>query len=337
MGRSMPRSSGEIAISHSDRDSNRYRISLRGIPVNFLSTCAAKYFASIANPWSDVASGACIPDGNSRASRKVTAFQRLTSWVGTNGLGFICSCPSIAQDMPCIFYTTSSFNGTTCTPLTVSGAGVLTLNPGWAFATMSNLPYAAASFIPAVNNQSISTTSVAGRIVSHAISAEYTGTIMNCSGLTQCYNSADHSNLFNYSVGGTTQGYIGSFREADIMRVSPDKKCWCPADFGRTSTETSYTNFDNVTLTSASVGTNTWTTQLYPFSNGVAAIGALSNSGFSTAGNTYAPGFGSITNIIAFTGAVGNTFNCEIVQHCEFVGTLAQQDLTPSTDRKSVV
>lgn len=330
----MPRGSGELMVRPQRDDPLRaYRASLRGIPVNFLSTCSARYFAAIANPWSDVAMGSCIPDGNSRASRKVTAFQRLTAIVGSAGLGFICTCPSIANDMPCIFYTTNAFGGTTCSPFVVSSAGVLTLASGWAFAVMSNMPYSAVNFIPNTSNQGISTTPVAGRIVSHAISAEYTGTVMNCGGLTECYNSADHSNLFNYTVGGTSTGSLGAFMEADIMRVTPDKKCWCPADFGRTSRETGYTNYDNIIDTTVNSGSNTWTTQLYPFSNGVTAIGASSNSSlsFGAAAAAYAPGFGSITNIIAFTGTASNSFNCEVVQHSEFVGTLAQTDLTPST------
>jgi len=329
MGSALGPASGALMVSKARTP----RIQMSGIPRNFLSECSARYWIALALPWSDQAREACIPDGNSRASRKITTFQRVTATVGTAQVGFICTCPTIASDMPCIFYTTSAFAGTTCAPFVVSSTtGALTLATGWAYAVLGNLPYTANQFIPVTTTQTVTTTFVAGRIVSHAISAEYTGTIMNCGGLTECYNSADHSNLYNYTIGGTSVGSLGVFTELDIARVQPDRKCWCTADFGRTSLETAYTSFAGIVdQASQAQGPSPYTQQMYPFSNGLPAIGCAYNSGFGTGASTYAPGFGSITNVIALTGTAGNTFNCEVVQHCEFVGQLAQSDLTPST------
>lgn len=299
----------------------------RGIPTHLLSMCAAKYFASIAAPWSPEAQGACIPDGNSRESHKVTGFIRFSAATGTSGVGWVLAMPSLSNDAPCICYTTATYAGNVIDPFVVT-AGVVTLRSGWAIANCTNLPYDTAPLLPSVAVNSVGNATLAGRIVSVGISVEPTMRVMDMGGITVCYATADHANLNSRSFGD-----IQSFAAADIKRVDIDK-CFL-VDFGHNARECSYSDVSPFAadIGQTSVGP-TYTGMIYPFSNGLPAVNGTGNSiaGFSLTA-PIAAGYGAITQVIGLSSGSSTTsvtFQSEYIIHAEYVGVRAQSSVTPT-------
>jgi len=104
----------------------------------------------------------------------------------------------------------SAFSPTTATPLNPwatygNAAGVsATFNAGWS-GLASNSPYAC-------NNAYEGTGSF--KLVSAGLRLQYTGTVMNQSGLIVCYHSPEHANL-----SGLNYNELQAFDEVDIRAV----------------------------------------------------------------------------------------------------------------------
>lgn len=322
--RAMPPARGALQLTPSSRSNFK----LGGIPRNLLGSCAAKYFAAIAAPWSPEAQGACIPDGNSRESHKVTGFVRFSpATSSTSGFGWVLAMPSLSNDAPCILFTTSAYTGNVINPFVVT-AGVVTLNVGWAIANCVNLPYSTAGLIPFVAVGAVGNATLSGRIVSVGLSVEPTMRVMDMGGLVVCYSTADHANLYSRSFND-----ISSFAAADIRRVDAEK-CFL-VDYGHSAREVAYSD---VSAFAADIGTGgttpAYTGLVYPFSNGLPAINASSNNipGFSLAAPLLA-GYGAITQVIALTAGsptTSVTFQAEYIIHVEYVGAQAQASVTPT-------
>jgi len=302
---------------------------LAGIPKGFLRECAAKYFAALAAPWSPEAQGSCIPDGNARESHKLSAFGRATLFTSNStGYGMVAVCPSVAGDLPCVYYTASP----TCisqnlSPITVT-AGVASVTPGWLPLYLENNPYRTNQLIPSsVASGSSGQTTVAGRIVSSSVRLRYTGTVMDCGGLIYCYNAPDHSNLYGEGVSD-----LGKYASCAINNVKIDGECEI-CDYGRTSIETTYTNPSIGVVNNQGSSLEYFTQQLFPFSNNAPAI--IANSGppyvASVAGGNGA-GWGAITSaiIVVAPSTTPISFHLEMCQHMEFVGSAAQHSVTPT-------
>lgn len=321
--RGLPPARGALTVTGGGRSN----FTGKGIPMHLLSACAAKYFAAIAAPWSSEAQGACIPDGNSRESHKVTGFVRFPPATGTSGIGWVLAMPCLSNDLPCICYTTAAYVGTVIDPFIVT-AGVVTLRAGWALAACTNLPYESQPLIPLVAVGTTGNATLSGRIVSVGISVEPTMRVMDMGGLTVCYATADHANLNSRSFGD-----IQSFAAADIKRVDTDK-CFL-VDYGHNARECSYSD---VSPYAADIGTGgtvpAYTGLFYPFGNGLPALNATSNNipGFSLT-NPIGAGYGAITQVIGLSSGSASTsvtFQAEYVIHVEFVGARAQASVTPT-------
>lgn len=266
-----------------------------------LTTCAAKYAIAIADPWHPDAAGACVPTYPSRPSQKITCYTRGTCYVGQNGKGYVCVTPCLANNLSSIWYTGTTFNSDTIFPsITAPQAGT--------FGPTINTPYTIAQL--SAGTATGGKPEVAGRIVSCALSMMYTGTELNRSGQLVCYTDPEHR-----SVSGLTFDQIYSRRESDISAVDRNK-CWV-VSYGLNAEETSFPDFafdestPDLYLQSAS-----------PFSDNQ-PINSLGTADQQT---------GAPIMCAWFTGVAGQSFAFEVVQHCEFIGRLADPMITPNED-----
>lgn len=271
-----------------------------------LSHCALKFATAIADPWSEMARGACIPLGN-RPTRKAMGYMRGTITVGTNNLGFLKVSPSVASDANYCYYTDSTYTGNSGN--TIYEAGPV-LTTGVNTNVMSNLPYAT-SDLWANDMLTSSDELVTGRIVSVGISLVYTGTELDRGGQYFCYTDPLHKDLSDYSV-----NELASRSETDIKRVT-EKKCRMSL-FPSCEEEM---DFQNLTAALASGAGNPASADferqiLYPWN-----IGELYQAGGLAVGVTPA--------VIFVEGKPGNTFYYEIVTHVEYVGKPADPSATP--------
>lgn len=288
-----------------------------------LHECAARYMASICDPWSPQSKGACVPFGTTRETQKVTVFSRATATVGTAGVGFAAFAPCLANDQPSLFCTGAAYTGTTALPTTVI-AGIPGVNANVS-QTPHNGPYGRARFLPtSLQNAGTADLRVAGRVVSAGISAQYTGTVSNMGGLLYCLTTPNHTNLHEFSPQN-----MGSFVECEISRVD-DMKCMM-VDVGHTSNECEFPDLATYMLSQTTSSTLALpeptvpgpVTLLYPFARGTRALNSTLIAEDGT--NTY----GSITSLIMFTGTPGNTFQIEVIMHLEYIGLDAQANATP--------
>lgn len=167
-----------------------------------VSHCGVHYMAALSDPWHAV-HGACIPDGLfPLPSQKVTVTTKGTFSLGTSGIGFIIIDPSVANDAPSGYTSTSASVGTATTPFSSFTNLANILQPA--------LPYATAS---------LAAPNLAARIVSVGVRARYSGVVMNRNGTAVCYEEPDHQSLnaFTFSSMLAQQ----QSEETDVTNWSP--------------------------------------------------------------------------------------------------------------------
>jgi len=277
-----------------------------------LTQCALKFAAAVANPWSDLAIGACLPLEPARRSQKVTSFLRFNAQVGTNGFGFVYVSPCLANNVPSVFYTDSSYAGTMNSAGTF-GSNIF-ISGGIKFTGVSqaniNSPYSTSS-LGTLSSDNANDPAVMGRIVSVGVKATYTGTTLNESGLITCYVSPEHNDLSTLSYAQLqtlAETSNRSFTRAPCVLVaipsSPDEGL-----------------YDRSTIISASNASN-------PNTQPIAAAYPWSDTPIINGGtNNY---LGQTPMVIAFTGVVGSTVFVELIQHSEFIGKTVEAVSTPS-------
>lgn len=187
-----------------------------------LSHCALKYATAISAPWDPEAQGCCIPTFPSKASQKVTTWSRGTATIGSNGVGFVCVAPTLANNTQSIFYSTSAYAGAT---LLTGGGGVV--------AQTVNAPYTSAQLTSAATDTSLAS----GRLVSCALGYEYSGTLLNRGGINYELVEPNH-----YTLDGFTPGQMSSFQECCIS--STDSKRHWITTAGIDSQEVQYPEYD---------------------------------------------------------------------------------------------
>jgi len=266
-------------------------------PMPTLSHCAMKYATAIADPWSPAAEGACIPRHPSRPSMKVRGFGRFTATVGTNGYGFAYLTPCLANDKTGIIFSSSTYAGTLGSYVSVDGTGVVGAN-------LSGLPFSSTQLTP---NNTITGPTVAGRIVSMAMSWQYTGTVSKMGGLTYALCTPDHANI--NCIGSSN---IEAFAETQIIRCDSQRH-W----LGISSLNDDELNYVEANYRGGS--SNSVVEMVYPYSV---------NERFGSGTNNDA--IGGAPCGIWFSGEPGNTFLIELVGHYEYVGQAAQYSLTPT-------
>jgi len=162
---------------------------------------------------------------------------------------------------------------------------------------MDNLPYTVAN----ISGSSSTSAAVSGRLVSFGLSTQYTGTVMNQGGLTYKLVEPNHGNL-----NGATVASLGAFQETEISRVTSNKNWSVGA--GIDAQEVQYPEFD---------ASATPSLMLYPFCQDI-SVSATN------------PSVGGLIACHIFTGTAGNTYQCELVVHIEYVGAIASTRATPT-------
>lgn len=283
-----------------------------------MSSCAAKLAASIADPFSEEAKGACFPMYPAPDSHKVSAFSRFDGAIGTKGIGWIALNPSIANDAPSGYFTNAVFTGTGIFPLSANN----TLSTG-VETFMHNGPYSYTELIP---NGEVSGSGpfLSGRVVTTGVRVTYTGTTLNESGTISLLAHPTHGNASGIGV-----SKLQMFSQTNIC---PFTKKPCGLTIApMNAEETSYPLINEATETRL----------LYPFGSDTRFF----NSGLLTTAVTNTINVGEAYEFVAaapiaaimVTGVAGMTFHVDVIQHLEYAGRGAASAATPnSVDVSSV-
>lgn len=294
---------------------------VKAAPLLKLSKCAIKYALALSDPFNPAARGVCVPVEGA-PSHKTHGFIRFDVTIGTGGFGAVLLAPCLANDLPSVFFTTSTFGGGPGTPLQpwatagTFGTSNATLNAGWAFAN-HNGPYSAIT-LTQNNLQSAGTGMTYGKMVAAGLRTQYVGTTLNESGLYTCYHEGSHA-----SLSGASANNLQSFADADITAVT------------RTPCSLSIFAVNPLELVyGKAVGranNGHLVEQLYPFSLedshwSDAFNGQAGKSPVIGPGSVYAAGVpvGATT----FTGVPGQVIHCEMIFHMEYSGVAAAANLT---------
>lgn len=279
-----------------------------------LSEITSKYLLSYIKPFSMSARNAKVPRPNSTPSYTSQGFIRGTGAIGTAGFGFIALMPCLANDRPCLIYSTSEYtlSRMSILPNDMTGAQ-LTSYPGGTISpagtAMANLPFTTSNLVGTTIGNTIQ-----GRLVSAGIKMSYVGTTLNTSGLMYGYNDPENVNIGGGSHNSATAGTGGY----DVARISQfDSTEIKNAD--RKGMEIvcipSENNFSDYPPFGATALRKT-----YPYSQGQ-----------STNVPTASADLGLPMACIIITGIAGQPFYFEAVQHVEFNGAgVVQSLLTPS-------
>lgn len=252
------------------------------------SAATVKFLHCCIDPWDARSLGAYIPSECEGPSYKTRTVVRLTVTIGTGGTGFVAFAPTLANDVACI----ASSNSTTYVGTSFDGdnAG----GTGWAWTTMSALPFTFAQVSEPTQQKGVS-----GRIVCFGYKITYAGTEANKGGIYHMIAFPDRGTIAG--LGPSTTPTIGSYPIANIRAI--DRQPMSDALFGLTSNEVCFSSI-NETETSL---------MYYPFGNG-----ADTATDIPLAGGIFISG-----------AASGSIFEVDVIQHSEFVGKGAGSYLTP--------
>lgn len=187
--------------------------------------CTSMYLLSLLDPTAEESRGACIPSGFPMPSQKVRVFTRGSFNTGTTGDGYIVFQPALVNDLSALSFTGSSSVGTASTSL----------------AGFTNVSTASFSKIPFSSAQVVTTSAVAGRVVSACLRVRYAGTEASRSGLISGCEHPDHNNLALYS-----SNEINTFESTYRERPSGDGAWFCVNWSGPSNPgEVEYANLQN--------------------------------------------------------------------------------------------
>jgi len=172
-----PGQQGDRQVSQQKTQPSRPRV----IAADLLSPCARDYLSVLENPFSGKV--ACVPNFPSIPSRKVRYWARGVASTGTAGVGFVALNPfiswndTLADPTNTVYYTDSSFAGTTTSY--ASGAGVQRTN---------------------LNSEYDSTSLYKYRLVAAGLRVRYAGTELNRGGRVFCLEEPDHASTASFGL-----------------------------------------------------------------------------------------------------------------------------------------
>jgi len=265
-----------------------------------LGLCASKYLLAYLQPFQ--VDGVCIPVPPSTPTVKQRTYVRGVANIGTNGFGFIAVAPTLCNDRPCIYSSTSSFTPiVTSSPVSdltfaaQSGGGAL-------YPALTYLPTGVSfSILNSGSGTDPLNTSVEGRIVSACINVQYSGKAVDQQGLIVGWNS-----LQSVSVVGDTHtsatnpnGYsLSDLMSQPTADVEMNKSRICLPIFPSDTRPDDFSDYGGSSDRHA-----------FPYSEEVTY---QDSSGAKT---------GAPVAVIAFTGTASSTMYYEYVQHVEYKGT----------------
>jgi hypothetical protein len=262
--------------------------------------CTAKFALAIADPMNPSVRGVCIPSSGGMTQRVLATFVTDLT-IGTGGFAFIYVTPSLANNTPCLYYTSGAFAGTGSSTAPFSANNTLTTG---VLRGLHNGPYTATQLV--VGSTSGYTN---GRIPACGLRVQYTGKTTNEGGVYYCRHELTHNSLsgsLNGDIGNTADSEVrGINREPCLLAVHP-----VDDDELNFSTEAAGANIQNTAV-------------IYPYSNNTSGWSTTFNGTtiFNDTVNSIAVGVP--VGVILITGTAGETIHLDYYQHMEFQGTLA--------------
>lgn len=267
----------------------------RGLP---LTACARNFLTACVNPFGCTGKDIFLPYGYSAPTYRVRGFMRVMVAIGTGGVGFVSLVPTVCNDAPCIWYTTSAYTGTAFIPYTDVATPVL--STGVVSAAMSTLPFSSSQIIPNNADESYASSGMDGTCVSWGIEVLNASTEVNLGGTITAYSDPNRSSLY-----GATQAQLAGFMDAQVVLGTRQRVGLSVYPIGEDETEFSplirVRNNDGLA-----------TAAHYPM-----------NWNYGTAQCTYAWAPAS-SNVIMFTGQPGSQYLVNIVGYNEYSGLQTQ-------------
>jgi len=272
-----------------------------------LSPCALKYAICISDPWNPKAQGACVPSFPARNSYKHCSYTRFTLTGNSSGFAYVLISPCLANTRSYYYASSSSFVGSGTLTLTMAGTGSV-LTPGTNAVFMSSLPASDGDLAPNGYTNSVAS----GRILSVGVSCQYTGSAANAAGTLGFFVDPSHGNLANL-----TTATLKSRMETIVRRVTQAKNFFSAAAVSEIETDYATTQYSAFGAGSG----NLRMASMYPWSNAeysdVASFATYENGGCPMA-------------LWIEGGVNGASYEIEIIQHCEYIGSKFEGRLTPS-------
>lgn len=300
---------------------------LRALPVN---QCEKGYLAAVTMPFSASADGACVPHFPSRPSMKTAArYQGIitcaadSSAGAINPQGFVAVAPCLANDLPCIYYSTGgAFTGNM---VDVSQTGAIS-----PVQLVQGNPYSYRDLIPRpVSGQSETNVNltispeIKGRIVSAGLRIRYIGPENTAAGIMCVFTTASHENIQRMNF-DDMQSRVG------CRRVPVSREWTQIVDSASDAGELDYGEPPILSMGSANIQNFQYIKYAcYPYCNDKTVTYASADYGDQ----------GAITMIAFIVGAsAGAKYEFEYIQHNEFVGekvvnATVNQTIAGSTDR----
>lgn len=270
-----------------------------------ISMCIGKMMLAGTNTFSQMAMGACIPDGNTIASIRSFVKRQITVVIGTNGVGFLHCFHPLQNGGIAFASTQTTFTGLNGAWLSADN----TLAVGVTTHTLST-PYESGDFTNGWSNID-SRAAIAGRIVGAGMTIRYTGKEIDRAGQIYAYTQPVHeSSASGRDLNGTEvifgQGEYAAFVETFICETAREDTC-IPM-FPMDDQELEFSNDSAHNTTGI----------LYPWSSG---------ANIQPGGFHYTPPLpaaqdrvGIPTTTVLFVGTPGSSFVINYGQHMEFVG-----------------
>lgn len=272
-----------------------------------LSHCALQYAVAIADPWSEMAIGVCVPIP-AGLTQKVRGYLRIQQT--TTATCFVVAAPCLANNLPQIFYSTGAYANNGIIAIETAGG----FNPNIGLGILTGLPYSSANFLPA----DAVIPSVAGRVVSAGLTLRYAGKTINTAGIAYGYRHPTHS-----SVASDATGAPGSINywssQPECYDCSFDRQTIYSSDWAYTRREMEICSFvrnlnDSISPDSAATRT------VYPFCNGEFDYPDYANPGVFTNVTVSGVKVGVPTFGFQFTATAGESYFVEYVIHVEYNG-----------------
>jgi len=279
-----------------------------------MSECALKFACAVANPFSAMAQGCCLPTAPARPSQKVTCYTRGIGNVGTGGFGYLLVSPCLSNNNAFAYVTGSTYAGSGSDQFQPFSATADVLKTGVSAVNMTNIPYTTTQIWR--NNISNVGTVVSGRIVSVGVKVTYTGQLNTTSGVISSFYDPAHLN----TVCGLTANTLFNRKETVICPTVPGESCFIsmtptqPSEFGYGNTEEAEAvSAGNAASAEFQIAMN------YPW---------VSTTIWANNSSTVAGGAVGVVSLAGLTA--GASFYYEIVTHLEYVGELADPISTPA-------
>jgi hypothetical protein len=265
-----------------------------------LHPCTAKFAAALADPFSEMALGACVPMG-AVSSLKCCSKSIGRMVVGTEGVGFAILMPSAYSNVGGVYTTTSTYGAGVLNMDQLAGSGV-----DWIAGT--RLPFSTLDY-----------NTINARVVAAGLRIRYVGALAERAGTIDLVVQPSHNQLSSGDGGNTVQqSDLSAYPENYHSSVT--NQAYTLSMYGINDAERS---FPAIPVGSSSAGFNKGlpqdlgnvNTYWFPFGDN-----DYVNAGTGTGGPLYVPPASAVAYV---RGSPGAAFDVEYIIHVEYVGSKA--------------